>query len=283
MVLEIAVKKQLSGAGGDFDLEINLKLKTPQIIGILGKSGAGKSTLLRILAGLEKPDSGRICFNEEVWLDTDQKIYIPPQKRRVGFVFQDYGLFPHLNVYQNITFANKRDLEKIHAIIDLMELKGLLKRKINTLSGGQAQRIALGRAILRALDSPQGILCLDEPLNALDLNMRAKLQEEIKSLSAHFNLTTFIITHDPIEAYKMADTLVCMQEQTKRHVCQIKIPTHCNDGLFAKVLNSDANTLTLMLESQVLSLPIKTSLAHGSSVLLKWSTPFKLDVLQSLP
>ncbi|WP_281746814.1 ATP-binding cassette domain-containing protein [Helicobacter suis] len=281
-MLEIALIKQLSGASGDFVLEINLKLKTPQIIGILGKSGAGKSTLLRMLAGLERPDSGRIYFNKEVWLDTDKKICLPPQKRSVGFVFQDYGLFPHLNVYQNITFANKRDLEKIHAIIDSMELKGLLKRRIDTLSGGQAQRIALARAILRVLDSPQGILCLDEPLNALDSNMRTKLREEIKYLSVHFNLTTLMITHDPIEAYKMADTLVCIQEQSKRHVCQIKIPTRCDDGLLAKVLNSNSNTLTLMLESQVLSLPIKTSLAHGSSVLLKWSTPLKLDVLESL-
>ncbi|GHQ79860.1 hypothetical protein VN0406_06230 [Helicobacter pylori] len=131
-------------------MNINLEIKEAEVVALLGESGAGKSTILRILAGLEAVDSGYIEVNHSVWLDTQKKIFLKPQQRKIGFVFQDYALFPHLNVYQNIAFAHLKDKNKIHEVLRLMRLENLSQQKILKLSGGQAQRVALTRALIAA-------------------------------------------------------------------------------------------------------------------------------------
>ncbi|BEG57614.1 hypothetical protein NHP21005_13020 [Helicobacter sp. NHP21005] len=276
-MLEILIQKRLKGAEGDFSLEANLRLKSAQTYALMGASGMGKSTLLRTLAGLETPDRGRIVFKNQVWCDTQKRINLSPQERKVGFVFQDYGLFPHLNTQQNIAFGAPKH-PKIAEIVALMELEGLLKRPIATLSGGQQQRVALARAILRALDGGS-LLCLDEGLSALDGRMRSKLQAQIKFLSAHFKLTTLLITHDLLEAYQMATTLIFLQQDmhTTTAYTQNLDP---KPALHAKVLQSHDQELTLALEPQILRLPCVKKLKEGACVALEPKN-LQINVLES--
>lgn len=199
IVLDFA--QELRGGQRDtFTLKVQESLDFGDFVALFGKSGAGKTSILRILGGLARPQEGFIKVGDEIWLD--KKTYLPPQKRSIGFVFQDYALFPHLNVYENITFAltDKKERDFVQWLIKLMELTPILKSPINTISGGQAQRVSLARALVR---KPK-ILLLDEPFSALDSQMRLSLQDEIAKLHYHLNLTTFFISHDMAEIFRLA-------------------------------------------------------------------------------
>ncbi|PAF47948.1 molybdenum ABC transporter ATP-binding protein [Helicobacter sp. 12S02232-10] len=206
-MIELDFTKTLDGSKGKFALKVSLKLEEGKFFSIFGKSGAGKTTILRILSGLENPDKGKIAIGGRVYFDSYNRINLPVQQRKIGFVFQNYALFPHLNVYENIVFGCRGDKTRIQEVIFLMELEGLCKKKIDSLSGGQAQRVALARALV---SSPE-ILLLDEPLSALDGEMRAKLQEELKHLSRHFGMTTFLVSHDLGEVFRLSDRVICLQ------------------------------------------------------------------------
>ncbi|WP_104729274.1 ATP-binding cassette domain-containing protein [Helicobacter felis] len=273
-MLELALSKTLTGAQGPFCLEAHLNLPAEQISAILGPSGVGKSTLLRLLAGLEQPDQGRIAFKDQVWLDTKAKLCLPPQQRPLGFVFQDGALFPHLNVQENITFGNKNP-HTFKEVVDLMGLEGLLKRSIHTLSGGQKQRVALARALLRALGTKDALLCLDEPLSALDAPSRHALQEELKRLSQHFKLTILLVTHDLQEAIFLADHLVHIHAQKDKHFCtsgdfKTLLNAPVSPSLLGRVLRIQDNMLTLALAQQHLQVacPPKSILSVGDWVWL---------------
>lgn len=200
-MIEILMEKRLYGSDGEFDLNLNLEIPLGKFVCIFGKSGAGKSTILRMLSGLCSPDRGKIIIGDKVFFDSAKNINVPTQERKIGFVFQDYALFPHLNVYKNIIFAHKGDKNRIDEVIFLMELESFCDKKISTLSGGQAQRVALARALV---SSPE-VLLLDEPLSAIDRQMRYKLQEELKNLSNHFNISTFLVSHDLGEVFRLSD------------------------------------------------------------------------------
>lgn len=200
-MIEILIEKWLYGSDGEFDLNLNLEIPLGKFVCIFGKSGAGKSTILRMLSGLCSPDRGKIIIGDKVFFDSAKNINVPTQERKIGFVFQDYALFPHLNVYKNIIFAHKGDKNRIDEVISLMELESFCDKKISTLSGGQAQRVALARALV---SSPE-VLLLDEPLSAIDRQMRYKLQEELKNLSNHFNISTFLVSHDLGEVFRLSD------------------------------------------------------------------------------
>lgn len=200
-MIEILIEKRLYGSDGEFDLNLNLEIPLGKFVCIFGKSGAGKSTILRTLSGLCSPDRGKIIIGDKVFFDSAKNINVPTQERKIGFVFQDYALFPHLNVYKNIIFAHKGDKNRIDEVISLMELESFCDKKISTLSGGQAQRVALARALV---SSPE-VLLLDEPLSAIDRQMRYKLQEELKNLSNHFNISTFLVSHDLGEVFRLSD------------------------------------------------------------------------------
>ncbi len=205
-MIKVNVKKKLKGYKGDFTLDVDFELEKGKFLSVFGKSGHGKTTLLRIIAGLEKPDEGYIEFNGKVYFDSNKKINLPPQKRNVGFVFQDFALFPNMTVYENLAFVNRNE-RNINEILKKLEIYELKDRYPSTLSGGQKQRVALGRALIR---NPE-ILLLDEPLSALDESIRLKLQDEIKKLHNEYGLTSILVSHDKKEVFKLADRVFVLE------------------------------------------------------------------------
>jgi len=202
-MIEIKVIKKLQGSSGAMDLDIDLRLQKHDFIALSGESGSGKTTLLRILAGLDDA-KGEIKVGGEVWLNSTKNL--APQKRKIGFVFQDYALFSNMSVEENLLFV-KKDKALAERLLEITELLELKKRLPATLSGGQKQRVALCRALM----SRPEILLMDEPLSALDPSMRAKLQEEILHLHAEFGLTTIMVSHDPSEIYHLANRVVVLE------------------------------------------------------------------------
>jgi molybdate transport system ATP-binding protein len=208
-MIHIQVRKSLLMAEGKMDLAVDFKLEKGSFSTLYGKSGAGKTTILRILAGLVQPDEGCIVVNGHTWLDTSKKINLPPQQRQIGFVFQDYALFPNMTVRENLQYAlnGKPDKHQIDNLLERAALQHLANRKPATLSGGQQQRVALMRALVR---QPQ-ILLLDEPLSALDLEMRQALQTEIYALHQSFNTTTLLVSHQLSEIYRLSDFIIRLE------------------------------------------------------------------------
>ena len=203
-MIDCKVEKTLHGAQGEMNLNIDLHIKEGEFVALSGKSGSGKTTLLRILAGLEKAQA-TIKVGEKIWQDENTNLAV--QNREIGFVFQDYALFENMSVEKNLLFVqNDKNLaEHLLKITDLYELKS---RYPNTLSGGQKQRVSICRALMKR---PK-ILLLDEPLSALDTNMRATLQNEILKLHKEFKTTTIMVSHDPSEIYKMASRVIILED-----------------------------------------------------------------------
>lgn len=207
--MDFQLTKRLQGAEGDFLLDVDLRVEEGEFLTLFGRSGAGKTTLLRCLAGLEMPDSGTLRVNGDTWFDASRGIALPPQQRHVGFVFQDYALFPSMTVRSNLEFALRKgsNRNRIDELIAMMELGELQHRKPAMLSGGQKQRVALARALAAA---PR-LLLLDEPLSALDQETRLRLQDEILRLQRHFGLTTVLVSHDVSEVYKLSRRVIVIE------------------------------------------------------------------------
>ena len=201
-MIKIDINKKLHGANGEMDLNINLEIKEGEFLALTGFSGSGKTTLLRILAGLEEA-SGTINIDNDIWLN--DKFSLAPKKREIGFVFQDYALFPNFSVIDNLLYVNK-DKDLANYLLKMTELDELKNRFPQTLSGGQKQRISLCRALM---NRPK-ILLMDEPLSALDSNMRTKLQDEILTLHKEFGTTTIMVSHDSSEIYRLANRMVVL-------------------------------------------------------------------------
>lgn len=187
--------------------DINLKIEDGEIVSILGPSGCGKTTLLNLILGLTDADQGQIVFNGKDITN------VPMEKRGFNIVFQDYALFPNLNVYKNITYGlkNKPDIsskEEVEDFINLLGLKPHLEKKIEQLSGGQKQRVALARTMVM---KPK-ILLLDEPLSALDGVIKESIKQKIKQIARDYHLTTIIVTHDPEEALTLSDKVMIVNE-----------------------------------------------------------------------
>ncbi|HED6590139.1 TPA: sulfate/molybdate ABC transporter ATP-binding protein [Campylobacter coli] len=202
-MIKIDIKLPINTAKGKKQLELNTCLKANEITAIFGESGAGKTTLLKIIAGLIKPEFGRIEVGDELWFDTQKNVNLAIQKRKIGFVFQDYALFPNMSVKENISYA-ATSKQKAEELLSLMNLENLAKFYPKNLSGGQAQRVALARALAR---EPQ-ILLLDEPLSALDFKMRSFLQDELVKILQHFKITTLLVSHDLAEIYKLSHRIL---------------------------------------------------------------------------
>lgn len=202
-MIKLDITKPLQTADGTIDLRVNKEINNGDFLTLFGKSGSGKTTLLRIIAGLETPQSGTIVVDGVVWFDSEKKINLPPQKRNVGFVFQDYALFPNMSVRQNLEFAlkDKKDAKKVDEILEIMEIQNLSSMRPEHLSGGQKQRVAVARALM---NSPK-MLLLDEPLSALDSAMRLKLQEELASVHKRFGITSILVSHDISEVFKLSN------------------------------------------------------------------------------
>ena len=187
--------------------DINLEIEDGEIVSILGPSGCGKTTLLNLILGITDADSGKIIFNGK------DLTHVPMEKRGFNIVFQDYALFPNLNVYQNITYGlrNKPNISTKNEVEDMIHLLGLeehLHKRIDQLSGGQKQRVALARTMVM---KPE-ILLLDEPLSALDGVIKESIKEKIRQIARDYRLTTIIVTHDPEEALTLSDKVLIVNE-----------------------------------------------------------------------
>jgi len=213
----INLTKHLNTAEGIREAHFDLTIHQGEFLTLFGPSGAGKTTLMRMIAGLETPDSGRIEVDGEVWFDSTQKINLPPQKRSIGFVFQDYALFPTMSVRENLLFAaeNVQQRRTVDELIELVELSNLSHRLPSTLSGGQKQRVALARALVRR---PK-ILLLDEPLSALDPSMRQKLQDELSLIHKRLAITTLLVSHDIAETVKLSDRIASIESGKILRTC----------------------------------------------------------------
>ena len=197
---------------GDFQLDAKLDWQS-QVLGVLGPSGAGKSTLLNLLNGLLTPKSGLIQFNQQILFSSQQKVCLTPHQRRIGMVFQDIRLFPHLNLLENLCYglrllpAEQRRFS-LDEVLDLLQLRDLLKRHPHQLSGGEAQRVALGRALLM---SPQ-LLLLDEPLSSLDNALKQQIIPYLLAIKQRMNLPMIIVSHDEQEVSQIADQLISLAQ-----------------------------------------------------------------------
>ncbi len=199
-MIDVDIKKKLHGSIGGMMLKIKVSIKERDFVAVFGESGSGKTTFLRILAGLEKSD-GQIKVGNEIWQNS--KKFLPPQKRKIGFVFQDYALFPNMSIEENLFFVSK-DKNLANELLEITQLQELKDRLPNTLSGGQKQRVAL----IRAMMNKPKLLLMDEPLSALDPKMRLRLQQDILLLHKKFETTTIFVSHDPSEIYRLANRVV---------------------------------------------------------------------------
>lgn len=206
--LSISIERAMLTSEGKTNLEICTEIQGKELLCVFGHSGAGKTTLLRMLAGLTKPDKGRIVFNNTVWFDSEKKINIPPQLRKVGYMFQDYALFPNMTVEKNISFAQReKSKEDVDKLLELFDLRVLKNQHPAKLSGGQKQRVALARA----LAAKPNVLLLDEPLSALDFDMRMLLQQEIRKAHELLNTITLMVSHDRQEVYNLASSVIVLK------------------------------------------------------------------------
>ena len=204
-MLSINLKKNWN----DFELDVSFDIPRGKITALFGPSGAGKSSILRLISGLEMPEDGLIFNGNETWFDKAKGINLHAQQRSVGFVFQDYALFPHMTVEKNVAYGIKEKwrMKEIKDLIGIAGLSGYERYYPTQLSGGQKQRVSLIRAIARKPD----ILLLDEPFSALDWQTRVQLQEDVKNIIKQFNVTTLYVTHEVTEVYKLANNVIVLE------------------------------------------------------------------------
>ncbi|MBP2626841.1 MAG: Molybdate-transporting ATPase [Firmicutes bacterium] len=206
-MLTVDIKKKLS----DFTLNISFTAPNKTLV-LFGPSGCGKTTILRCIAGLLKPDEGSIVSNGTVFYSSQNTTHLPPRTRNVSYMFQDFALFPHMNVKHNIWYGvktlNQQANELYEKLITLLKIEHLPHRRINQLSGGEKQRVAMARALMA---EPQ-ILLLDEPLSALDAQSRYELQDELKKLQEIWNIPFVLVTHSPEEAQALGSEVVFLHQ-----------------------------------------------------------------------
>lgn len=193
----------------------NFKINDGEFVSFLGPSGCGKTTSLRMIAGLEKNSEGEILLDEEIISSPQKEIFMAPEKRKLGMVFQSYAIWPHMSVFDNVAFPlkmaklDKSEIKnKVDEILKLVELDGYGDRLPNTLSGGQQQRVALARG----LAARPKVLLLDEPLSNLDAKLREKMRKDIRNIQQHFKITCVYVTHDQVEAFSMSDRILIMNK-----------------------------------------------------------------------
>jgi len=206
-LLTVDIKKKLS----DFTLDISFTAPNKTLV-LFGPSGCGKTTILRCIAGLLKPDEGSIVSNENIFYSSKTATHLPPRARNVSYMFQDFALFPHMNVIHNIWYGvkthNKQANELYEKLMTLLKIEHLPHRAIGQLSGGEKQRVAMARALMA---QPQ-ILLLDEPLSALDAQSRYELQDELKKLQEIWSIPFILVTHSPEEAQAMGSEVLFIHQ-----------------------------------------------------------------------
>lgn len=207
-MLRINVKQSF----GSFEVDVAFSIPSKGITALFGPSGAGKSSVINMIAGLKKPDMGSIVFNNALLFDSKDKVYLPPEKRRIGYIFQEARLFPHLTVKANLTYGMRlvpkgKRYVAFDEVVSLLGIKHLLSRRPEKLSGGEKQRIAIGRAFLT---SPE-LLLMDEPLSSLDYSRKAEILPFIGKLSRKFSIPVLYVSHSFEEIMTIADHLVLLK------------------------------------------------------------------------
>lgn len=272
---------------------------------LFGPSGCGKTTVLRCLAGLERPNEGSIAAAGATWFDSRRRICLTPQQRDIGFLFQDYALFPHLNVAENIAYGlrdrgtGRQPIDsRISEMLQLFELQGLEHRKPNQISGGQQQRVALARVLVRR---PK-LLLLDEPLSALDATLREQLRTQLRRLLAKFQIPVVVVTHDRTEAIALSDQIVVMEAGRIRQTGTVQqVITRPNDLAVARivgvetvatgtVLKIDAGLATVQVGSATLLAVAAAEIVRtvhvcirGEDVAIRKGAPGESSVRNHLP
>jgi molybdate transport system ATP-binding protein len=206
-MLSVAAKRRR----GAFLLDAKFELPTPGVVALFGRSGCGKTTLVNVIAGLQLADSGRIALDDSVLLDTDLGINVPAERRRIGYVFQDARLFPHMRVEANLRYALRRaavaPFVGVDRVVELLDLKPLMSRRTHELSGGERQRVAIGRALL----SQPSLLLLDEPLASLDASRREEVLPYLETLRDQLAIPMVYVSHNFDEVLRLATHLVLME------------------------------------------------------------------------
>lgn len=228
MLIEVDIRKTVRSTGREFTLDVAFRCDSERSV-MFGPSGAGKSLTLRAIAGLETPDHGRISVAGKTLFDSEAGINVPSRDRSVAYLFQDYALFPHLTVEQNIGFGlrpwwrlrpDRNVQSRVGELLDLFELRGLGHAYPWQLSGGQKQRVALARALIRQPD----VLLLDEPFAALDPLLRDRMRAELLKTQFRFKVPMLAITHDPEDVSALAETLVLLDQGRVTKVVDLRDP-----------------------------------------------------------
>jgi len=212
MEINVSIEKKLISKGRAFTLKASFRTDDDPVV-LFGHSGSGKTLTLQAIAGLIKPDAGKIVIGNRVFFDSAKKINLPARKRKVGYLFQDYALFPHLTVSENVGFGLKtmfgfrlsqKDRVLVEEILDIFEIRQMAHNLPQELSGGQRQRVALARVLILK----PSILLLDEPFSALDALLRVKMRHELLQIQSRFRIPVIVITHDPEDVNILSNTLV---------------------------------------------------------------------------
>lgn len=283
-MIEFDFSKTLKGINQDFNLEVKGQIHSGEKISFFGPSGAGKSTILRIFAGLIRPDFGKIIVDGEIW--NDPKKFLPPQKRNIGFVFQDYALFPHLNVRENIGFGKNVSKTYVDELLEIMELHSIAKHRMSQLSGGEAQRVAIARALAQ---KPKLIL-LDEPLSALDFRIKDKIIKEIQSLQSHFGFSMILVSHHLAEIYRLSDRIfelkqgeiVCIKSP-KQDFAEEKIAL--NAEVVGLTINANQAHIEVLLYQEIYKLSCNLEQLNGIKLgdqIQIFLKPFSFNILHAL-
>lgn len=266
-MIDLHFKKQLNGSDGALQLDIKAHLEKGDFLAIYGPSGAGKTSLLRLLAGLLPADAGEIIVDGEVWLGPQRSKAFSTQQRSIGMLFQDYALFPHLNVENNLKYALQKtqDTSIIDELIEVMELDDLRYQKPALLSGGQQQRVALARALIL---KPK-LLLLDEPLAAVDQAMRLKLQTFIQRVHREYGLTTIMVSHDKAEVIRLANRVMILEAGK---VVQSGTPEEVfgvTDQLVGTVVRFEGDRMLVLVGDQLTWVDKQVGTEIGNSVPLR--------------
>ena len=255
MMLNIDIQKELHGSNGLMDLAVTLDIKQGEFVALMGESGSGKTTLLRIIAGLET-SQGTVSVNDESWES------IAPQKRDIGFVFQDYALFDNMSVEENLLFVSD-DKTLANELLEMTALTALKNRNVRGLSGGQKQRVALCRAMMQ---KPK-LLLMDEPLSALDTALRTKLTYDIKALHLRFGTTTIMVSHDVPAVFALASrVLVLEQGKVVKDGTVAETLLVDNTMLTAEVLSIDKGKATVSIMDRLMEVDVTMDIKVGQKI-----------------
>ncbi len=269
-MIRLTIKKRLQGAAGDMLLDVAFSVAPSSVTALMGASGAGKTSILKMIAGLMRPDEGVIAVHEQTWFDSQQRISRSVRQRSLGFVFQEYALFPNMTVRQNLVYAlpRKASQSMVDEMLAIMQLQHLQHQKPAQLSGGQQQRVALARALVR---QPR-LLLLDEPFAALDPPMRLQLQQDLLRLLQRYHTTTLLVSHDVAEIARIADQVVVLDhgKVVQSGVPGKVLPAMQNNYLEGEVVAVHDHTVTLALSHVLgqitLPAPVGVPLRKGSYI-----------------